>query len=106
MSNKQNSPVHPGKILRETVLPEAGISISDAASALGEPYQIVNSVLAEQSPLSAALCLKIARLFNSSPELWIRLQASYDLHQARLDQSIADSLERIVPALPRRNATA
>lgn len=102
----KKSTVHPGRILRETVFPESGISISGAASALGEPEIVLRSVLAEEMPLTAALCLKIARLFNSSPEMWIRLQASYDLQQARLDESIAASVQRIVPALPQPRAVA
>ena len=97
---------HPGRILRETVLPEAGISISDAARAIGEPDHILYQILDEQRPLSAALCLKIARLFHSSPEMWIRLQASYDLQQALLDETVAHSLQRIVPAIPRWPAVA
>jgi addiction module HigA family antidote len=103
---KKLKPVHPGRILRETVLPAAGISVSDAARALGETDHILHNILDEQMPLSAALCLKIARLFNSSPEMWIRLQASYDLQQALLDETLAESLQRIVPAIPRPQAVA
>src|ERR1700722_14764745 len=93
----KKSPVHPGRILRETVFPEAGISVSEAALALGESDTLLHQVLAEETSLSAALCLKIARLFNSSPEMWIRLQASYDLDQARLDEKVAESLKNIAP---------
>lgn len=102
MTKKLNPPVHPGRILRETVLPEAGISVFDAALAMGESHQILHRVLAEEMPLSAALCLKVAQLFNSTPEMWIRLQASYDLHQARLDETVVASLRRITPAAPQQ----
>jgi addiction module HigA family antidote len=100
----KKSPVHPGRILRETVLPEAGICVSEVALALGESEALLREILAEQKPMSAALCLKIAKLFNSTPEMWIRLQASYDLYQAQLDPTVAESLERIAPAQPRRVA--
>ena len=106
LTKKLKQPVHPGRILRETVLPEANISIPDAALALGESEHVLHSILAERMPLSAALCLKVARLFNNSPEMWIRLQASYDLHQARLDESVIQSLQRIVPAAHCRTAAA
>lgn len=102
----KKSPVHSGRILRETVLPEAGISVSEAALALGVSEQVLQRILAEEMPLSAALCLKIARLFDSSPEMWIRLEASYDLHQARLNETVAESLMRIVPATPRSRFAA
>jgi addiction module HigA family antidote len=96
-----NQPVHPGRILRETLIPEAGITVAEAALPLGESDQTLKSILAEQTSLTAALCLKIAKLFDSSPELWLRLQTRYDLHLATHDESLARSLERIVPALPR-----
>jgi antitoxin HigA-1 len=102
LTKKLNPPVHPGRILRETVLPEAGISVSDAALALGESDQTLHHVLAEEMPLSAALCLKVARLFNSPPQMWIRLQGSYDLYQASLDETVAESLKRITPAIPQQ----
>lgn len=104
MTPKQ--PVHPGRILRETVLPEAGITVTEAALALGESHQTLQSILAEQLPLTAVLSLKIAKLFDSSPELWLRLQTRYDLYKAIHDENLARSLERIVPALPRSRAVA
>jgi plasmid maintenance system antidote protein VapI len=64
----------------------------------------LQNILAEKLPLSAALCLKIARLFNNSPELWIRLQASYDLQSASRDEGLKESLKRIIPIVPRRSA--
>lgn len=106
MINTSKMPVHPGRILRETVLPEAGISVEDAALALGESVVILQNILAEQMSLSAVLCLKIAKLSNSTPELWIRLQANHDLQKALQDENVARSLESIVPALPRSNALA
>ena len=106
MHKKLKPLVHPGRILRETVFPQAGISISDAARALGESDQTLHKILDEQMPLSATFCLKIARLFNSSPEMWIRLQAGYDLRQAMLDENIAETLSHIVPIVPHYKASA
>lgn len=106
MNKKLKPLVHPGRILRETVFPEAGISVSEAALALGESDQTLHNILAEQVPLSAILCLKIARLFGSSPEMWIRLQASFDLQRAMLDEDVAESLSHIVPITPHYKALA
>jgi len=105
LDKKLEPVIHPGRILRETIFPEAGISVSEAAQALGESDQTLYNILAEQAPISAALCLKIARLFSSSPEMWIRLQASYDLHQAMQDQNIAEKVRNIVPIVPHYKAS-
>ena len=77
-------PVHPGEILKEGTLPSAGLSVTAAAKALGVSRQILHDILAERRPLSAVMCLKVARLFGSTPELWMRLQAAYHLKKAEL----------------------
>ena len=90
-------PVHPGEIMREDILPETGLSVTAAAKALGVSRQMLHEILAERRPLSAVMCLKVARLFGSSPELWMRLQATYDLKRAAQDRKVMQGVLRIVP---------
>ncbi len=89
--------IHPGEFLREDILPETGLSVSAAARALGVSRQMLHDVLAERKPLSAVMCLKISRLFGSSPEMWMRLQATYDLKKAAQDKKVMERVARIVP---------
>src|SRR6267154_1247866 len=74
-------PVHPGEIIKQDILPSVGLSVTDAAKALRVSRQMLYDILAERKPLSAVMCLKMSRLFGSSPEVWMRLQAAYDLKQ-------------------------
>ena len=90
-------PVHPGELLREDVLPETGLSVSSAAKALGVSRQMLHEVLAERKPLSAVMCLKVSKLFGSSPEMWMRLQAAHDLKRAAQDKKVMERVARIVP---------
>jgi addiction module HigA family antidote len=90
-------PVHPGEVLREDVLPEVGLSASATAKALGVSRQMMHDILTERKPLSAVMCLKISRLFGSSPEMWMRLQAAYDLKKAAQDKKVMERVARIVP---------
>jgi antitoxin HigA-1 len=76
-------PVHPGEIIKEDILPSVGLSVTAAAKALGVSRQMLHDILAERKPLSAIMCLKVARLFGGSPEVWMRLQAAYDLKRTR-----------------------
>ena len=100
ITNKnQLPPVHPGEVLREDILPETGLSVSAAAKALGVSRQMLHDILAERKPLSAVMCLKVSRLFGSSPEMWVRLQASYDLKKASQDKKVMERVARIVPLL-------
>jgi len=90
-------PVHPGEIIREDILPSAGLSVTAAAKALGVSRQMLHDIIAERRPLSAAMCLRIARLFGGSPEMWMRLQATYDLKTAERDIGVMRRVAKIVP---------
>ena len=90
-------PVHPGEILREDVLPEVGLSVPATARALGVSRQMVHDILAGRKPLSAIMCLKVSRLFGSTPQFWMRLQADYDLKKAAQDKKVMQRVARIVP---------
>ncbi len=98
-TSKRNGllPIHPGEILREDVLPSAGLSVTAAAKSLGVSRQMLHDILAGRKPLSAVMCLKIARLFGGSPELWVRLQATYDLKKSEQNKMIMARVAKIVP---------
>jgi addiction module HigA family antidote len=90
-------PVHPGEIIGEDILPEVGLSVTATAKALGVSRQMVHDILAGRKPLSAVMCLKLSRLFGSTPEFWMRLQADYDLKMAARDKKVMERVARIVP---------
>jgi addiction module HigA family antidote len=93
-------PVHPGEIIREDILPEVGLSVTAAAKALAVSRQMVHDILAGRKPLSAVMCLKVARLFGGTPEFWMRLQAEYELKRAAQDKKVMERVARIVPMKP------
>jgi addiction module HigA family antidote len=99
-------PVHPGEIIKEDILPSVGLSVTAAAKALGISRQMLHDILAERKPLSAIMCLKVARLFGGSPEVWMRLQAAYDLKKAEQDKKVMSRVMRIVPVKPVEEARA
>jgi addiction module HigA family antidote len=90
-------PIHPGEIIREDILPSVGLSVTAAAKSLGVSRQMLHGILAGRKPLSAVMCLKVARLFGGSPELWMRLQAIYDLKKSQQDKKVMARVARIVP---------
>ena len=52
------------------------------------------------------MCLKVARLFGSSPEVWMRLQAAYDLKKAEQNKKVMARVARIVPGKPTEEVLA
>lgn len=99
-------PVHPGEILKEDILPSVGLSVTAAAKALGVSRQMLHDILAERKPLSAVMCLKVSRLFGGSPEVWMRLQAAYDLKKAARNKKVMERVARIVPFKPLEESRA
>src|SRR6202044_627965 len=98
MNRKQGlPPIHPGEIIMEDILPSVGLSVTAAAKALGVSRQMLHDILAERKPLSAVVCLKVSRLFGSSPEMWMRLQAAYDLKKAMQNKKVMQRIARMVP---------
>lgn len=93
-------PIHPGEIIREDILPSVGLSVVAAARAMGVSRQMLHEILAGRKPLSALMCLKVSRLFGGSPDIWMKLQATYDLRKAENDKKVMQKVARIVPFRP------
>ncbi len=93
-------PVHPGEIIKEDILPSVGLSVTATAKALGVSRQMLHDILAGRKPMSAIMCLKVSRLFGGSPEVWMRLQAAYDLKMAEKNKKVMKRVARIVPVKP------
>jgi addiction module HigA family antidote len=72
--------------LLEEFLKPLGIGQADAARRLGVSLNRLNEIVLGKRGMSADTALRIARLFKTSPQFWVRLQADWDLHQAVLRQ--------------------
>jgi len=72
-------PMHPGELLREDVLPALGRSHAAIARLLGVSRQTLHAILTERQPVTPLMALKLGKLCGNGPELWLALQAQYDL---------------------------
>src|SRR5258706_5904672 len=86
-------PVHPGKFLREDVLPALGKTKVEIAALLGVSRQHLYDILDERKPVTPATALRLGKLLGNGPELWVDLQRAYDL--VVVGAQIADELARI-----------
>jgi addiction module HigA family antidote len=87
MSARKMKPVHPGEVLMEDFLKPMGISQYRLSKDISVPPRRINEIVHGKRSITADTALRLARFFNTTPELWINLQAHYDLEIAR------DSLE-------------
>ena len=87
------NPPHPGRIVRQDCIEALALSIGEAAEALGVSRQTLDRLVNERGGVSPEMALRLAEAFGSTPEMWMRLQATHDLAEAR--RHIADQLATI-----------
>lgn len=73
-------PVHPGAVLKEDVIPELNISVSEFARRIGVSRQILHRILAGSNGITPEMALRIGRFLGNGPGFWLRLQ---ELHSFR-----------------------
>ena len=76
---KMHNPAHPGEILRELYLAPLGVTITQAATALGVSRKHVSAIVNGRTPVTPDMALRLAAVFATDPELWVNMQAQYDL---------------------------
>lgn len=82
MSIQMHNPPHPGEILRELCLDPMGISVTDAAEALGVSRKTLSSILNGRAGISPEMAIRLSIAFDTSPESWLNQQQQFDLWQA------------------------
>ncbi len=80
---KMHNPPHPGDILKYDVLPELDMTIAAAATALGVSRVTLSRVVNSRAAVSADMALRLGAWLGNGAEVWLRMQAAYDLWQAR-----------------------
>lgn len=75
-------PTHPGELLRAETLPTAGLKPSELATLLGVSQRGINALLQERRSVSPDLAHRLARVFKTTPEFWLRLQEAVDIWDA------------------------
>lgn len=85
MRDPKRKPTHPGEVLREDVLPALRMSQTEFAKRLGVSRLSVSELLLEKRALSADMAVRIAKLTNTTPESWLRMQEALDLWELERD---------------------
>jgi antitoxin HigA-1 len=82
MKTRMHNPPHPGEILRDTVLADDRISVSEFARKLGVSRVALSRVVNGKAAVSADMALRLAAALGGSAESWLQMQASFDLWHA------------------------
>jgi len=77
------NPPHPGLSVSADCLDPLGLTVTEAAKALGVSRQALNNLIHGQAGISPEMAIRLDKAFGGGAETWLRLQAAYDLAQAR-----------------------
>ncbi len=73
------TPPHPGRIVRQECLEPLGLSVTDAARALGVSRNAISELVNERRGISPEMAIRLAKAFGSSARVWAGLQLDYDM---------------------------
>ncbi len=76
-----NPPV-PGEVLRKLCLEPLGLSVTEAAKALGVSRKTLSSILNGRAGISPEMAVRLSIAFDTTAESWLAQQTQYDLRQA------------------------
>ena len=94
--NTKLPPVHPGEVLLEDFMKPLKLSAYRVAKDIGVSPIAITQITHAKRAISTQTALLLAKYFGTSPEVWIRLQAQYDLEVTR--EKIGDRLEKVALA--------
>lgn len=76
------NPNHPGDLIRDC-LDELGVSVTDAASALGVTRAALSRLINRRAGVSAEMAIRLEKAIGSTAGFWLRLQLNHDLAQVQ-----------------------
>lgn len=80
---KNPKPMHPGKILSEIYMSEMGLNQSQLAEKCGCSHRKINEIVNGKRSISPEFALVLEKVLGTTAEMWVRIQAEYDLWVAR-----------------------
>ena len=76
------NPAHPGEIIQE-YMEGLGLTVSALAAHLRVTRANLSRMIHGKTGVSAEMALRLAAAFGNSPEVWVKMQAHYDLAKAK-----------------------
>ena len=75
------NPPHPGGFVKRQCIEPLGLSITDAAAALGVTRTTLSELVNQKRGISPEMAVRLSKVFGGSAESWLVQQAQYDLAQ-------------------------
>ena len=82
-----HDPPHPGEVLKELCLEPLGLTVTDAAKALGISRKTLSMVVNGRAGISPEMAIRLSIAFDTSAESWLNQQLQFDLWHAEQHRS-------------------
>ena len=79
---QMHNPPHPGEVLRDLCLKPLGLTVTQAAAALGVSRKTLSSILNARAGISPEMAVRLSLAFGTTAESWMNQQVQYDLWHA------------------------
>lgn len=93
---KKLAPIHPGEVLAEDFMAPRNLTANRLGIELRVPPNRLSEIIRGRRSITAETALRLARYFDTSPDLWLGLQAEFDLRTAQ--DEVGKQIEREVQA--------
>jgi addiction module HigA family antidote len=77
--SENHTSIHPGVLLLEEFLKPLGISQNRLARDIDVPVSRIAAIVAGQRAITADTAMRLSAYFDTKPELWMKLQAAYEI---------------------------
>jgi len=84
------NPPHPGRSIKDGCLEPLGLTVTDGAKILGVARHTLSRVINGQAGISPDMAIRLEKAFGGTADSWLRMQAAYDLAQARQHENRID----------------
>jgi addiction module HigA family antidote len=78
-----HNPPHPGRVVRQECIEPLGLTMAQAARALGVTRQTVDRLVNQRCGVSPEMALRLEAAFGGDAGTWLSMQTAYDLAQVR-----------------------
>lgn len=89
------NPPHPGGVVLRQCVEPLGLTITDAAAALGVTRNTLSELVNEKGGVSPEMAVRLSMVFGGTEDCWLVQQAQYDLAQVRRDRIKVKRLELV-----------
>ncbi|HWE87506.1 MAG TPA: HigA family addiction module antitoxin [Terracidiphilus sp.] len=80
-------PAHPGEIVQE-YMEGLGLTVTALAAHLKLTRANLSRIINGKTGVSAEMAVRLSEAFGTSPQVWVRMQANYDLARAMRERRV------------------